>query len=279
MKWFRLWNDIMDDPKMLSLDDKQFRTMIYLFCYCSEQENQGKFLKQSVQDISWRLRMPETEIVDCLEKLDKIDIINQNKHYIQFRNWDKRQPNSDNRANRRDYMREYREKQRKRPEPEPVEEPKPVEKPKPEPKLNIPFEEFWDLYDYKVGRKDKVRAKWGRLTVKNRELVMDHLPKYVKSTYKNGKFPCRKHPQTYLNNESWLDEETVKGGYINIDDYKLDALGMYYIGYCEKCLNSDFYDEKDIKTGDSACCNAKILPVKPSRHPDKKGAGYIPTPN
>ena len=258
MKWFRLWNDIMDDPKMLSLDNRQFRIMIYLFCYCSEQENQGKFLKQSVQDIAWRLRTPETEIIDCLEKLEKADIINQNKHYIQFKNWDKRQPNSDNRANRRDYMREYRKKQTESPENPELNPKKQTTKP-----INIPFEKFWDKYNYKVGRRDKVKTKWIGLSAVNRGLIMAHLDNYVKSTHKNGKFPCRKHPQTYLNNESWLDEETVKGGSVEVESYKLDALGMYYIGYCE-CGQSDFYDKPDIKTGDTSCCGSAILPVKPS---------------
>ena len=46
-----------------------------------------------------------------------------------------------------------------------------------------------------------------------------------------------------------------------ITDFKLDATGYCYIGYCDKCNESDFYKEYDLK-GDSRCCNDKIKPNK-----------------
>ena len=46
-----------------------------------------------------------------------------------------------------------------------------------------------------------------------------------------------------------------------ITDFKLDATGYCYIGYCIKCNESDFYKEYDLK-GDSRCCNDKIKPTR-----------------
>lgn len=75
--------------------------------------------------------------------------------------------------------------------------------------INLSFDDFWNAYDYKQGSLVKLKAKWQSLTVEQRKLIMSHVPEYVKST-PNKKF--RKHPLTYLNNESWLDEITELGG-------------------------------------------------------------------
>ena len=42
----------------------------------------------------------------------------------------------------------------------------------------------------------------------------------------------------------------------NISEYKTSTSG-HYIGYCDKCNESSFYKEFNLK-GDSACCSAKI---------------------
>lgn len=69
--------------------------------------------------------------------------------------------------------------------------------------INIPFDYFWDLYDKKVGDKQKLIKKWEALTGKDRELAMTHIPRY-KIAQPEKKF--RKDPQTYINNKSWNDE-------------------------------------------------------------------------
>lgn len=69
--------------------------------------------------------------------------------------------------------------------------------------LNIPFEDFWNLYDKKVGEKEKLSRKWASLKNGDREAAMKHIPGYKiaqpDKTY-------RKNPSTYLNNKSWNDE-------------------------------------------------------------------------
>ena len=46
----------------------------------------------------------------------------------------------------------------------------------------------------------------------------------------------------------------------NISEYKTSTSG-HYIGYCDKCNESSFYKEFNLK-GDSACCSAKINPMR-----------------
>lgn len=68
--------------------------------------------------------------------------------------------------------------------------------------LNIPFSDFWNGYDKKKDTA-KCESKWSSLTDNERELIMVHIPAYVKST-PDKKY--RKNPMTYLNGKCWLDE-------------------------------------------------------------------------
>lgn len=72
--------------------------------------------------------------------------------------------------------------------------------------INVSFESFWDLYDKKCGDKAKLIKKWNALSDKDRQNIMDYLPKY-KLSQPDKKF--RKDPQTFFNNKSWNDEITV----------------------------------------------------------------------
>mgnify|MGYP003149084180 CR=1 FL=1 len=88
------------------------------------------------------------------------------------------------------------------------------------------FEEFWNKYDLKLLRLD-CEAIWSGEKANKRKLkfnddirkaVMEHLDVYIKHTSKNGGYPRRKYPKTYLNNNCWEDEvvilETVKEDYL-----------------------------------------------------------------
>ena len=68
--------------------------------------------------------------------------------------------------------------------------------------MNPTFEDFWNAYDKKVG-KPKSEKKWNKLSLKNKLLIMEYIPKY-KLAQPNKKY--RKNPETFFNNESWFDE-------------------------------------------------------------------------
>jgi hypothetical protein len=69
--------------------------------------------------------------------------------------------------------------------------------------INISFDSFWDLYDKKVGDKDKLKRKWESFGDSERLSIMEYIPKY-KLNQPDKKF--RKDPQTFFNNNSWNDE-------------------------------------------------------------------------
>ena len=64
------------------------------------------------------------------------------------------------------------------------------------------FEKFWNYYD-KKRKKKKCQTKWMQISSADKNLIREHLPKYIKSTPEKQ---YRKDPYTYLNNESWNDE-------------------------------------------------------------------------
>lgn len=69
--------------------------------------------------------------------------------------------------------------------------------------INIDFEWFWNLYDKKVGVKEKLKKKWNNLTDIERQNAMDYIDLY-KNAVADKQF--RKNPETFLNNKSWNDE-------------------------------------------------------------------------
>jgi hypothetical protein len=73
--------------------------------------------------------------------------------------------------------------------------------------LNIPFSDFWELYDKKRGDKDKLIKKWASLKASEREAIIEFIPKYKllrpDSTY-------RKDPQGFFSNKVWKDEDIIK---------------------------------------------------------------------
>ena len=69
------------------------------------------------------------------------------------------------------------------------------------------FDEFWCIYDKKVGDKDKLIKKWNKLSQKDKEAIMEYIPLY-KESQPEKRF--RKNPETFLNNKSWNDELIFK---------------------------------------------------------------------
>ena len=71
--------------------------------------------------------------------------------------------------------------------------------------INIPFDSFWDLYDYKKNKSLCV-TKWYSMTDEERILTIESLDKYKQSTPDKT---FRKYPLNYLENECWNDEHIV----------------------------------------------------------------------
>ena len=138
--------------------------------------------------------------------------------------------------------------------------------------ISLSFDLFWNLYDYKQSRPDceaiwnaEKKNKRGLLLDNDiRQKIIDHLPAYVENTHKGNGFPPRVYPKTYLNNNGWEDEVVITEVAESQEDWKLDGTGKFYVGYCEKCLVSDFYKAED-RSGESRCCGVRILAKRPKK--------------
>ncbi|RZJ91428.1 MAG: hypothetical protein EOO20_05075 [Chryseobacterium sp.] len=69
--------------------------------------------------------------------------------------------------------------------------------------LNYSFDDFWNDYDKKIGKKEKLIPKWQKLKNVDRQEIKDFIPKY-KLAQPDKRF--RKNPETFLNNQGWKDE-------------------------------------------------------------------------
>lgn len=68
--------------------------------------------------------------------------------------------------------------------------------------INEDFENWWNLYNKKVG-KEKCLKKWQHMTKKDRKACIEATPRYVASITQKV---YQKHPLTYLNSRAWEDE-------------------------------------------------------------------------
>ena len=69
----------------------------------------------------------------------------------------------------------------------------------------IDFDVFWNLYNKKVA-KDKCISKWDKLSSQDHQAIIDTLPNFL-NTIKDKQF--QPHPDTYLNQKRWKDEQPL----------------------------------------------------------------------
>lgn len=65
------------------------------------------------------------------------------------------------------------------------------------------FARAWDLYQKKVGCKEKLEKKWNSMSQKDRKAAIEYIPLYVISQPDKQ---YRKNFQTFLNQRAWEDE-------------------------------------------------------------------------
>lgn len=99
MKWFRMYTEIVDDPKMSDLSDREFRLFVSLLCVASEREKDG-VINLCPDKIAWRIRASVKEVISLQEKLIQLKILNNNGVGVEFIHWKERQFRSDNSTDR-----------------------------------------------------------------------------------------------------------------------------------------------------------------------------------
>lgn len=105
--WIKLYHEILDDPKMMRMDEVIFGRCIKLFLLAGKL-NLGDGYLPSVEDIAWHLRLDVGEVQITLAGLEKANIVLQDDEG----NWFVRRFAARNEAmDPADKMRRYRESQ------------------------------------------------------------------------------------------------------------------------------------------------------------------------
>jgi hypothetical protein len=103
MKWFRFYNEVLDDPKVQKLHPALFKHWVNLLCLASEMGDAGDL--PSEEAIAFRLRVRTTEVRKILDQLVVAGLLDVCEKCAETRrlsahNWQGRQRSSDNSATR-----------------------------------------------------------------------------------------------------------------------------------------------------------------------------------
>lgn len=104
MDWFRMYGEMMDDPKIGTLDDAAFRTWVELLCTACKAEDGGN-THLTENDIDWAFRRNARETLQKLLQRDLVTVTETGE--IVITSWEKRQKKSDSSTDR---VRAYRQK-------------------------------------------------------------------------------------------------------------------------------------------------------------------------
>lgn len=104
-RWFRLYDEMLDDPKMQRLPPATFKAVINLWCLASK--NGGKL--PCFDDIAFGLRMEHDAAVTLLDELVAVGLLDHDDAGLRPHNWDSRQYVSDSSAER---VKRHREKRK-----------------------------------------------------------------------------------------------------------------------------------------------------------------------
>jgi hypothetical protein len=91
MRWFRFYDDAINDPKVLRLSDELYRAWTILLCFASKHE--GKL--PPADDIAIALRLKPSKVCEWITKLVSGGLIDKTGTGFEPHNWNGRQYKSD----------------------------------------------------------------------------------------------------------------------------------------------------------------------------------------
>ena len=90
-RWFRFYDDAINDPKILRLSDANFRAWVTLLCLASKNDG----VLPSTNDIALVLRMKPNKVAEWLAMLTAAGLVDNDKGSFCPHNWNARQFKSD----------------------------------------------------------------------------------------------------------------------------------------------------------------------------------------
>lgn len=220
MKWFRLYDDLLDDPKAQQLSPVLFKHWINLLCLASKSEPRGEL--PALTDIAFRLRVTTQKARSILKELASAGLLDADGETFHMHNWNDRQPNSDNVAARVKKHREavsgnddvtLQKRESNALDTDTDTDTEPPIPPEGDGRTKTPlddrFDQFWQAYPRKVA-KDDARKRWKALKP-SETLLAEMLAALAWQrcqhdwTKDNGQFIP--YPAVWLNKGRWKDEK------------------------------------------------------------------------
>lgn len=210
MPWFRMYHEMIEDPKIGTLNDAQFRVWVELLCLACAAGDEGD-IHLTEDELNWKLRRNVSETLQELFQRELIVVQNNvnDKKTIIIKNWSKRQCQSDSSTER---VRKHREKSKSKS----VEKDETLQKrssngiDKIRIDNNKDFDVFWSAYPKKKN-KGQAKKTWAKLS-KSKQLpvigvLLDAIASAKQSKdWKKDGGQFIPHPSTWLNAEGWNDE-------------------------------------------------------------------------
>lgn len=156
-RWFRFYDESLNDPKVLRLSDELYRAWTILLCLTSKNDG----VLPSADDIAITLRMKLAKVCEWLTKLHAGELLDKTETGFQPHNWNGRQYKSDVSTER---VKRFRNGQRNVSETPDETSPETEQKQITEKKIDQPsaidreFEEFWEAYPRRDGANPKAPA-------------------------------------------------------------------------------------------------------------------------
>lgn len=90
-RWFRVYDDLVDDPKIQRLPGDVVKSLLNLWCLASQNDG----LLPAVDDIAFKLRMKPAKVENLLSVLGECGLIDSDETGLRPHNWAGRQYQSD----------------------------------------------------------------------------------------------------------------------------------------------------------------------------------------
>ena len=214
-RWFRLYDDVLNDPKVQRLSGDSFKFWINVLCIASKH---GGVLP-SVEDMAFALRVSTDVCTSLIDELKTCGLIDGSKRLTPH-GWEKRQFKSDTSTDR---VKRFRERSRN--VTETVSETAPdtyteteteteIKKENPKEKKSrsassAEFDRFWVVYPRKVNKGLAMRA-WEKAASKAAPALIIAAVEAWKLSKDFPEPAFIPHPSSWLNGERWSDELSDK---------------------------------------------------------------------
>lgn len=220
MDWFRMYGEMMDDPKIGTLDDAAFRTWVELLCTACKAEDGGN-THLTENDIDWAFRRNARETLQKLLQRDLVTVTETGE--IVITSWEKRQKKSDSSTGR---VRAHRQKAKQDKDLQEDSQDETLQKRKgnglekrreeknKDTSLDAMFDEFWTAYPKKVSKAAALKAY--RKIKPSESLQAEILAAVSRAktsvdwSKDDGQFIP--YPASWLNARRWEDEAPSQGG-------------------------------------------------------------------